>query len=382
VYDPVGETTQTVHLEVLYNGPDPTSYTWDWGDGTPEETVTESVGTHTYLRLPGDWRTYTARVVLNGPGICADSGEAKVTVQGLCPEVNCVDVKVMPPQADVQEVKVELELKYAQGESYEWSWGDGRKSTTSAPNAVHEYDRKPKDTCYQIEVTLKGPGQCETTICLDEIIILGTCPYFKSIKTNFADSTAEKQRVWFTAVMRDPAAMPEQFLWDWGDGSSIDVTHGVNADHWFDRPASGSAVYNVQVTGRGPDCEGPNPCIESFAIELEIPGTCPVIIGIEPVMAESDDDEQVVDVMALIRGNPPQTYEWDWGDGSPPETTRGPKARHGYIRPIDNTVERIIRLKISGVKFQSTGGCEDIAAETIEIHPYVGNILSQNPEEL
>ncbi len=323
-------STYTVKLILTMEGPPAEAYIFDWGDGTVDDPVAEASAQHTYSRPQGPDSAYNAKIYVNGPGGCNCPVFTQIHVPGACPELGEISLEMGELTDDQQEVSAVVAVGDLLADQYIWSWGDGTvPETTTAPHASHMYFRESADAEFDLQVIAVGPGVCSSdqSVC---VLIAGTCPHIERVDISYGSLSEAGQYVKFHAVIRGDE-MPTQFTWDFGDNHKI-TTADPWTDYTYPRPMGASSQYRVTVESRGPSCGPGDECKASAFTYVKVAGDCPVITDSHAIYGEGTTTEMPVTVLVSLRGEKPDSYVWDWGDGHT-EQSNQPHMTHHFVRP-------------------------------------------------
>ena len=148
------ETDQNGTFEATVNADatQPTTYTWDFGDGT---TATGMVATHTFAQ-PGTYTvTFTA---MNGKGRAVDTRTMTVTVERPVVPPSIVSVTMDPQSPDTATpVSFNANVRGDGPFTYRWDFGDG--TTATGPNPTHTYTQPGT---YTVTLTTTNEGGTDT----------------------------------------------------------------------------------------------------------------------------------------------------------------------------------------------------------------------------
>jgi hypothetical protein len=323
------ESSQSVAVNLEIDGPDPESFTFDWGDGTVDELNTASA-VHTYQRGKAT-TSFTVNVSCKGPGPCADGAHAEVTipaVQEPCPVLARITTEVIRIKTTQMTIAFKAEVAGNTPTEFVWDWGDGSApEKTTSNEATHTFDR-PKDGPQKREVSLQviGPGDCKTAGKVEVEISRSekNCPGLTRIDILVKNET--KEAVTIEASLDISGVTPDSFIWQWGDGSPAETTNTPQATHTYQR--SGKTDYVIQV-----EMIGPEDCKTSGSRNFQLPPLdvkCPEIKELKlKALSRGSGDEFLASFEATVEGKP-DSYQWDWGDGSAVEETTVPHAKHVY----------------------------------------------------
>jgi PKD repeat protein len=351
-----------VTFNPLIEGDKPDSWIWNFGDGSTEngDGMPPDTIEHFYEKRPID----VPKLCLIGPNPCEE----------VCKEVDLSEFEECPPcpqtirlnheftakDENTQLVKFTVVVSGGTPEKYEWDWGDGSpKETTTKPTASHDYELLTTGPAnYTVTVTSFGPEDCtdsaQTTI---EIPVKVMCPEIKGIEVTFGECKTEgeirRRKVTFTPLIEGDE--PDNWIWHFGDGSTENGNGMLpdTIDHFYEkRPTDVPKLCLI----------GPSPC-EEVCKEVDLSGfeecpPCPRVTSIDHVQTEKDENTQSVKFTLVISGRTPQKYEWDWGDGSPKETTTEPTASHDYKMLITGPEKYSVSVSSAGpedcMKFNET----------------------------
>lgn len=361
-----GETHQKVNVKVSMIGvlPDDAVPTIDWGDGNTEEITglsasTPAVLSHEYDRSAVENETgpalnddlssancqvYSIKVSIDDCGDCDTEVSCSVIIQGLCPTIKVAKVKELELNEAHREVEVVLEVSGGEPTEYCWYW-EGDLSIdpeiTTEPKATHCYERPlGEDICKTFIVLAKGPGKCKR-FATGQIEVSGICPEIVLLTSTFLDSDEGKQVVKVEAIVDNIAADPAtaKFIWDWGDGTTGEGMPGeTSATHEYSLQTE-EVSYPVWLT-----IEGPGTCRTAACISILIPDLCTEVLSIKPNYGIENDAELQVKFFLKEQKNglDPETYIWDFGDGSPIVHTKVPYVDHTFKKSEDGSNKTVV----------------------------------------
>ncbi|MEZ4777092.1 MAG: PKD domain-containing protein [Bacteroidia bacterium] len=278
-----------------------------------------------------------------------------------CGKVTGLAVEKIETSSSEQVVKATATVSGTQPERYIWNWGDGSPETeTSSPEATHTYNKPDgRAATYTIVLKTEGPGSCgsegETSVTIEPAqLITVPCPELESLKVAVTGETNISVTVLVKASFT--GGMPAEFIWEWGDGSAPETSRTAEATHSYQRTTT-AKTYKIGLAANGPEkcTSGGKATVEVGAI-IEEPQECPVLTGVTAAITAQDETTVTVVATAATSGPAPEKYEWNWGDGSPKETTTGPEATHHYLKPSGSSTNKTISLEISGPKDCKSSG--------------------------
>eukprot|EP01083_Nonionella_stella_P064670 168795_1 len=342
------------------------NYTFDFGDGSPIVHTPKPVVKHQYDE-PG-----TYPVTVTATDKYGRKGNANLSQQIKDPKAS---KEPIPPYAAVAstppEAKVQQPVKFDASKSHDmnkkpcvkfvWDFGDDTpKQTTKGPKVDHPYsnpgvfpvnvvvtdanglssdaglNQKVNDTDDE-KSPMKGKtypdnrrkyeakedkpsGGSEDFMQPPYAALTSTPP--ESVPTQPVTCDASKSKDW-------KGDTPVKYQWNFGDGTPTQTTKEPTVDHPYTKP--GTYPVSVVVTDKD-GLTGRAQCNQRVReTETEDPFAH---VSSDPKYA---DPKEPVTFDASkshdMDGDPCKKYVWDYGDGSPPETTSDPVTNHVYSEP-------------------------------------------------
>lgn len=344
----VTDTTATVKLEFTAQGAAPESWTIDWKDGSPKETVSAAAVEHVFTRPPGDQETFLVEVTSNGPGSCTDSRTVPVVIPGVCPVLSNLETEWLGVEENFYQIKATLEVSGPAPDSFEWTWErEGVKETTNTtiPEAIHQFAGKPGEAVpVSISVKAIGPDSCESSTSTEATVPPLPCPVLSVLKVIPGPISGDEQAFTFSADFMGPT--PGGFRWHWGDGSEEEATDKPQATHTFSLLPGEATTYDVRLFSDGPgSCKGATHALVPVAPFCPLPGQ--LTAEVQP----SEEGRTPVAAEITHSGPDPALYLWDWGDGSAPEETTVSQATHHYVEKygVEQSFTILATIKGPGV---------------------------------
>lgn len=384
-YAEIEQSIQSVsfQVEVSPASIQPTAFRWDFGDGSPPTETNTATTSHSYNRPPGDEETYTVTVTSSGPDECGDEQTVAVSIKGVCPELKLSHV-LGEEKGILQTVTFTVEVEGPKPGQFIWDWGDGSPAETlTSLTASHDFKRMHGDatSTYTITVNASGPDSCITTVGKTIDLLPISCPTISGLSHEEKLSGLDVQATFTIEVSGEGA--PTVYEWNWGDGSPKLKTTELSLTHVYLRPGGNSKKYQVTVTAIGPGS-----CESSKETEIEVPGICPRLTGLQYVLAEPEGKKQKVDFTAFVEMGEPDSYTWHWGDGSEPETTKEPTNSHSYSREVGEDGKFEARVIANGPDDCSADGnvtviiedipCPELTGMTVDIIEKRADSISVN----
>jgi probable HAF family extracellular repeat protein len=235
---------------------DALSYHWNFGDGTPEVTVTTATVNHVYA----DNGTFTATLTATDPGSLADDATSSVAITNVAPTVDAGADGIASLGRTVGYSATFTDPGTGDGPwSYSVVWGDGTAATTgtvatqsASLDISHVYAAVGTYTA-TFSVTDKDGG-----VGSDAVVVTVAATFAPTVAIAFATSPVGTG---FTATIRGSASDPDQdggswsLLVTWGDGSQ-ELTLISRQPLSFTRTHTYSTPGNVVVTARLTDASG------------------------------------------------------------------------------------------------------------------------------
>ena len=143
----------------------------------------------------------------------------------------------------------------------------------------------------------------------------------------------------------------------------MEVTTEPGAQHrYIRREGSEETSYKLKVT-----VNGPGSCESQVEQAVFVPGWCPVPGDLEVSLDAVSRTTQAVSTRLSLAAGGPERFVWDWGDGSLPEETLVPSAKHEYVRAVNQALPYTVRVKVKG-----PGNCESEQFGPVEIPATTG----------
>ncbi|HEY4798125.1 MAG TPA: PKD domain-containing protein, partial [Bacteroidia bacterium] len=306
------------------------SYVWNYGDGSPKDSVTYSGVNHTYTAS----NTYTASVKIRN--YCGYDTTISGIVQ-VKPNVGFTSqlyLNYPTSSCPNDAVGFNVSSGYA---SYVWNFGDGHTASGSY-YANHTYTATGT---YNFSVTITNQCGVDTTLTNTEVIDNnGSFPNWMSV--NVSPSIAcPGSSIQF---QMNPQGF-RSYFWSFGDGDTA-TTSAERVQHTY----TATGVYTMS-------CKVTNGCGKSQTIynTVQISNNAPV----SPVSIFAPSNPACVNdllVFMVNGGGSTFTYAWDFGDGAK-DTTIGGSPSHSYSATGTYVV-----------KLTATNGCGNSSTTTYNVN--------------
>lgn len=223
-----------------------TSFTWDFGDGSPQ--VVAGLNTVTHAFQPG---VYTVSLSLNDDSYCN------------YPEVIKKTVSIAPLIADFEAPETGCDVYTAQFKNLStgatrYLWDFGGKGTSTEENPVFQF---PGPGTYAVTLTAIDPGDCYRE---DKKTLMVTV-----YPTPVADYTKNTPEVNKPVIFTNTSSSDSKFFtWNFGDGEAKETTSRADLFHDYNLPGSYNACL-IAVNEYG--------CADTTCQIVEIPSVIPAI---------------------------------------------------------------------------------------------------------
>jgi PKD repeat protein len=304
-----GQAPLTVRFKDLSRG-NPTSWSWDFGDGSTLSTDQSPV--HTYTN-PGKYNV--SLTVRNSGGSNTETQKNLITVKAEKPPR--AEFSANPRQGLAPLTVRFKDLSRGNPASWSWDFGDGSTLSTEQ-NPVHIYTTPGK---YNISLTVTNGAGSDTKIAKSLITVKAQKPPKAEFSANPRQGLAP-----LTVRFRDLSlGKPTSWSWDFENDGVVDSTE-QNPVHTYTTPGK----YNISLTvtnGAGSDTKIAKNLI---TVKAQKPPRAEFSAnprqGLAPLTVRFRD---------LSLGKP-TSWSWDFGDGSTLSTEQNPV--YTYTNPGKYTV--------------------------------------------
>ena len=299
-------------------------YKYHFGDGSPDVTTSQNGYNHNYGSTIGNDTAWVK--ITNG---CGHDTTLYTLVQIMnnvgFPNQNWFKVQAGPSPACPNDlVNFDAPNGYS---NYKWKFGNGDSVISSQNHAQHVYATVGTYT-YSVKIT----NSCGHDTTLYGAVAVSTSGSFYSgltIETTPNSGSCPGDLVSFHV---NPGSF-HSYSWDFGDGTTV-TTNGGDIQHSF----ANLGAYNVS-------CKVKNGCGDSTIIYslAQVINNSPIsgdlqVKGIQNPSCPNDTVFFFID-----HGQSTTTYYWNYGDGSPADTTIGVGSRHVYSSVGNKTVTVIAK---------------------------------------
>jgi PKD repeat protein len=207
-----------------------TSWSWDFGDGSPASTVQNP--SHTYT-VAG---TYTVSLTATGPG-----GTNTNTKTDYITVTHLADFSASPVSGSAPLAVTFTDQSTGGVTSWSWDFGDGSPAST-VQNPSHTYNA---EGTYTVSLTATGPGGSNTKTRINYISVSAAPPL--PPVAGFSASPTSGPAPLAVTFTDDSTGSITSWSWDFGDGSPASTEQ--NPSHTY--TAAGTYTVSLTVTGPG-----------------------------------------------------------------------------------------------------------------------------------
>ncbi|MQY77961.1 MAG: PKD domain-containing protein, partial [Bacteroidetes bacterium] len=327
-------------------------YKWTFGDGNSSNAASP---VHTYYNIGMADSIYHVEMVAISPFYCTDTVETDISVYPYLEADFAIDTF-----QGCSPLIIGIDNNSAGYiEEYEWTFGDGTSSDTSASSFTHTYINTTSST---IQRTIQLVVKNNTRGCSDTISRI--ISVFPEVTADFTQDTTVGCHGLEVNFTNQSSSIATLFDWDFGDGGSSTVQDPL---HLFENMTLLNVDYTVRLVSTTP-----NLCRD----------TSYQTIRIHPyILADfSVNDFQGCAPFEITLENASEgaisQYEWDWGDGSPTSSSSGATLTHVYQNsgsaPVINPLQLVV---------ENADGCSDTLIRDITVFPVVVSQFTQDITE-
>lgn len=308
------------------------TYLWDLGDGTTSTALSPQ---HTYVNNTYFLDVHTVTLIALSPAGCQSTTTQQITVYPT-PDFTFV----AEPDSGCSPLTVTFPGLVG-AVSYQWVFGDG--ATGGGPSPSHTYINT--STNVQVfPVTLVGANAFG---CVDTA--QATVTVYPNPTADLALSDAQGCHP-LTVQLTNLSTGADQYLWNYGDGSTSDTTQAVHGHTWNNYAGPGpmqTVVSLTALTSHG--------CSSTVVRNIEV---FPQVVA--AFVADSAGCAPLP-VQFLNVSSGANTYAWTFGDG---QFSASVAPQHTYFAQGLADVVFTPQLVATSIY-----GCSDTATAPIRVHP-------------
>ena len=192
-----------------------TSFTWDFGDGSPRITAGTASVFHNYAAAG----TYNVNLVLTDTSYCnaPDSLTVQVRVAAI------VKAQFTTPPTGCAPYSAEFTNTSLAGQTFQWDFGDGGTSTDINPTHLYSIAGT-----YTITLIANDPGTCNLTDTAKQTITVANNP-----TANFSFSPVTPVENTPTSFANESSPDAVNFIWNFGDGDTLQTASRLAVSHQY-----------------------------------------------------------------------------------------------------------------------------------------------------
>ena len=312
---------------------------WEFGDGS---TSTLPVTSHFYNTLD----TFTATLVVQGPGGCQDSAKRRVLV--LNP--NTTSTFTFTPKTACDSVVANFAIIPPGYTSFTLQFGDGQADSSQNEAPVHTY-RSPNT--FVPLVYLTDATGCIVTLYDTALTVLGAVPFFTVSQSAFCDSGTVN---FIDYTITNNGVLNKTLYFGDGNDSAQQppLTVPFNTSHYYNTPGNPPATLTV-ITD--------NNCVASYTDTIKVYQTP------HPIISDSGNlCAGIVQFLGKLVSPDADTVFWTWNFGNgQTANVQNPLVNAG---PGSYSVSLIASVSI---------GCSDTTSGTVIVNP---NPVIKGPAEI
>jgi len=317
----------TVNFSSLLTGA--TGWQWDFGDGS---SATTEKPQHVYNAIGKYTVTLTAATARGCSGTLSVPNYIRISPPSVTLNANsihgCTNIPINPiPVIDAVDGV----------QTWQWTAPGATPSSSTAASPAFTYSFPGN---YNLTLAIKTRGGCTFTGNFPGAVLIGdkVAPVFSADKQISCAQTP----ITFSST----SAPVDTWLWNFGDKGTS--TSGPTTQRFY----QDTGFFNVSLTVTNHGCSLTH--VEQKYIYINAP-----IAGFKYKIVACNDPltMQFIDTSTLDPTKPPPTYEWNFGDGSPPDFTANPI--HHFSTPGIYSVNEIV----------NNGGCPSQVHTWIDLTP-------------
>lgn len=331
------------------------SYTWQFGDGTPNSNTSASQFTHVYNNNTASSAVYTLKQVVKNSHQCADSFQRSIKV---FPNITATFVKPVPlAYCSPQTISFTGPVNVAPV-AYEWDFGDSIGSPLQNPQHTYR-NLGPSTRTYRTRLKVISQDGC---VAYDSVDISIHDEVEAIFTVDKSDGCADRN---FKITNVSHKGQTFIYAWDFDDGSPLDNRTDSVFYYHYTNPALVPQTHTITLTVRND-----KNCVSSLSRQVTV----------YPAVHASFDVSTLagctpLDVVFTNKTNPAvaSLFRWDFGDGSSSFTYHAGKT---YANTRDTGVTYHVQMVAV-----SDYACADTADTLIHVASFIKAAFAIHPSE-
>jgi len=309
------------------------SYLWDFGDGTPTDTSMNPV--HTYQNLTQFIDNDLLTLIVTNASGCTDTVQKNIVVYpepqfgfSVNPDSGCSPLVVTFPSV-IGAV------------DYQWDFGDGTFGAGPTPNHIY-YNTLTNNVTYNVTLTATSPFGCIDTTYGSVLVFPNPSAQFTTDSVNGCHP--------LTINYTNTSTGGTYYHWDLGDGTMFD-TLSSTFSHTYTNTTGSVQQMQIELIA-----ETDHGCKDTLVNNVDVYPDNTAIMQVDTFGCTPF----TTDFTSFSIGA--DKYYWDFGDGSPIDTTQNPS--HQFINTGTTDAYFTVQLII-----ESVYGCFDTTYQDILVYP-------------
>ncbi|HEX4282800.1 MAG TPA: PKD domain-containing protein [Solirubrobacteraceae bacterium] len=287
-----------------------THYSWDFGDGTTQDTGATAIAGHTYA-APG---TYTIKLTTTDELGVSNTVSETVTVLGFSASSNGPT-----PGEDVTFIGPNSGGSFGTITDYSWNFGDGTTDdTATSPTDAHAFLSRGT---YSVSLTITGS---DGTFTSTEMITVDTPPDGVLPPSPIIATPGQSVSLDGSNSTPAPGGSIRSYTWNFGDGTGPVTAGSPSATHVYTAPGRYTATLtvtdNLGVTANAAAAQTVIVDQPAAAFSSSSSTLAPNAIGTFDATGSTDSLGPITD------------YSWNFGDGSSKDAGATATTTHSYTQ--------------------------------------------------
>ncbi|MFM7203288.1 MAG: PKD domain-containing protein, partial [Myxococcota bacterium] len=290
-------------------GQDVLTYNWDFGDGSPNARGIDLTNVKKVYKNTG---TYTLILTVSDEDGGSTSLTRTINIGNGAPIISSLSGDIGGSEGDTFRFSAAASDPGNDPLVFRWDFGDGSTPQVgSAINVAHVY---ADDGSYLLKLTVTDSGGLSTTSTLN-VQVRNVSPEITALSGNL--SLAQGDSATLSASASDPGADTLTFIWDFGDGTPVEL--GKSVTHRFCRVGTSTVTMTVQDDDGGSI---------SSSLTVQVSNVPPTLTQINGPTRVDEGIEASFTANASELCSQTLTYLWSFGDGTP--ASASPTASHAW----------------------------------------------------